>query len=134
MKTINKILAILIVSVAVFIAMPDNMCFADSPTATTDKTGSSAATAIDNVQAAIGAYDATDAAGFVGAIGKVLSFIQFASGIIAVLMIAIVGINYIIETPEGKDTLKKKMLPIIIGIILVFGASSIAKFFVTIVG
>ena len=45
-------------------------------------------------------------------------------------MIAIVGFNYIISTPEVKDEMKKKMLPIIIGIVLVFGATSVAKFLI----
>ena len=47
-------------------------------------------------------------------------------------MIAISGFRYIIETPEVKGELKKNMLPIIIGIILVFFASTIAKFLISI--
>ena len=67
-------------------------------------------------------------------IGKLLGFLQVASGIVAVLMIAIVGFNYIISTPEVKDEMKKKMLPIIIGIVLVFGATSVAKFLIGVAG
>ena len=45
-------------------------------------------------------------------------------------MIAVTGFRYIIETPEIKGELKKNMFPIIVGIILVFFATSIAKFFI----
>lgn len=59
----------------------------------------------------------------------ILTFLQILSGITAVVMIAITGFRYIVETPEVKGELKKNMLPIVIGIILVFFAASIAKFF-----
>lgn len=72
--------------------------------------------------------------GLATVIGKLLGFLQVASGIVAVLMIAIVGFNYIISTPEVKDEMKKKMLPIIIGIVLVFGATSVAKFLIGVAG
>ena len=61
---------------------------------------------------------------------RVLTFLQIASGIAAVIMIAVTGFRYIIETPEVKGELKKNMLPIVIGLVLVFFATSIAKFFI----
>ncbi len=60
---------------------------------------------------------------------KILTFLQILSGIAAVVMIAVTGFRYIIETPEVKGELKKNMLPIVVGIVLVFFAASIAKFF-----
>lgn len=126
MKTISKILAILIVSLTVFVAMPSNMCFAD---------GNSALSAIDDVKNKSNTVAATKAASDMATVvGQILGFLQIASGIIAVLMIAIGGITYIVETPEAKEGIKKKLIPIIIGLVLVFGATSIAKFFVGIVG
>ena len=41
---------------------------------------------------------------------------------------AITGFNYISATPDVKAELKKKMLPIIFGIVLIFSATSIAAF------
>lgn len=61
---------------------------------------------------------------------NVLKFLQIASAIAAVIMIAVTGFRYIIESPEVKAELKKNMLPIIIGIVLVFFATSIARFFI----
>lgn len=123
MKTVYKVFAILMIAVSIFVIMPDNMCLAD------------AASAISQVESEAKSDNATTAAeGLASVIGKLLGFLQVASGIVAVLMIAIVGFNYIISTPEVKDEMKKKMLPIIIGIVLVFGATSVAKFLIGVAG
>lgn len=129
MKTVYKVFAILMIAVSMFVIMPDNMSFA------ANDAGSTAITAINKVKDNTSSDKASAAAdGLAGVVGKLLGFLQIASGIIAVLMIAIVGFNYIISTPEVKDEMKKKMLPIIIGIVLVFGATSVAKFLIGVVG
>ena len=61
-------------------------------------------------------------------VGKILGFLQVTSGIIIVIVLATTGINYIGATVDVRVELKQKMLPIIIGLILIFGAVSIAKF------
>ena len=123
MKTINKILAILIISICTFVIMPKNEAFA---------AGSSAYDIVGGVKADVpeGKY----AGDLQQTIQKLLGFLQVASGLIAILMIAIVGFNYIISTPDVKEEMKKKMLPIIIGLVLVFGAVSVAKFILGVVG
>ena len=118
MKTISKIIAILLISVSTLIIMPTNLTFA---------TGEDASNAISGLNAT-GSVDVT---GVQGVIGKLLNFLQIASGLVAVLMIAIVGLGYIVaQTSDMKAEFKNKGLPIIIGIVLVFGAASIAKFFI----
>ena len=128
MKTMYKIFAVLLIAVSMFVVMPDNMSFAAT------STGSSAIGAIENISADPSNANTAAAKGLTDVIGKLLGFLQIASGIVAVLMIAIVGFNYIISTPEIKDEMKKKMLPIIVGIVLVFGATSVAKFLIGVVG
>lgn len=76
-----------------------------------------------------GNVDANSVTTFTNLGDTILTFLQILSGITAVVMIAITGFRYIVETPEVKGELKKNMLPIVIGIILVFFAASIAKFF-----
>lgn len=64
-------------------------------------------------------------------IGKILGFLQVAAGLTSIIVIAFTGFEYIVaSTPSMKDELKKKMLPIVIGLVLVFGAVSIAQFIV----
>lgn len=117
MKTIQKILAILVIGVCIFAIIPQNISMA-----------SSAAEIVGGVGDQVREPDAALASGLQRTMGRLLGFLQIASGLVAILMIAIVGFNYIVSTPDVKDEMKKKMLPIIIGLVIVFGAVSIAKF------
>ena len=118
MKAISKIIAILLIAISTLVIMPTNFSFAANNTA---------AGAIDGLNAT----GSVDVGGLQTVIGKLLNFLQIASGLVAVLMIAIVGFNYILATSSDmKKEMKEKALPIIIGIVLVFGATSIAKFFI----
>ena len=64
-------------------------------------------------------------------IGKILGFLQIASALTTVIVIAFYGIQFIVETtPDVKGRIKEKGLPIITGIVFVFGAVSIAKFLI----
>ena len=67
-------------------------------------------------------------------VGKILGFLQIASGITTVIMIAFLGFELITSMPETREAIKKKMFPIIIGIMLVFGATSIASFIISLNG
>ena len=118
MKAISKIIAILLIAISTLVIMPTNFSFAANNTAADAINGLSAT---GNV----------DVGGLQKVIGTLLNFLQIASGLVAVLMIAIVGFNYILATSyDMKKEMKEKALPIIIGIVLVFGATSIAKFFI----
>ena len=68
-------------------------------------------------------------------ISQLLGFVQLAAGIISVVVICFTGFNYIVaSTPDMREEIKKKMLPLVIGMVLVFGAASIAQFILGAVG
>ena len=115
MKILAKLLLVFMVSVCMFTVMP-SMQVEAADTLNGLKTTPSAAP--DE---------------FKDVVGKILGFLQVASGLAAVIMIAVTGFNYIISTPEVKKEMLSKMLPIVVGLILVFGAVSIAKFLLEIV-
>ncbi len=117
MKTMQKVLAILLIAVCVFGVI--------SQISTCNAAGISET--IDNIKPT---DDVTGAENLTVIASRILTFLQIASGIAAVIMIAVTGFRYIIETPEVKGELKKNMLPIVIGLVLVFFATSIAKFFI----
>lgn len=117
MKTFTKICIVLMLALCVFMVISNNYTVA----------ASDAQNAIDNINAN-GSVAGTDKLTTLA--GRILTFLQVASGIAAVIMIAVTGFRYIIETPEVKGELKKNMFPIIVGIVLVFFATSIAKFFI----
>ena len=117
MKTLQKVLVVLLIAICVFAVLPQTYTFA----------GGDAQKAIDDIKTG-GTVEGTQELSTIA--GRILTFLQVASGIAAVIMIAVTGFRYIVETPEVKGELKKNMFPIIVGIILVFFATSIAKFFI----
>lgn len=121
METLQRVFIILLIAGCLFSLIPQNVSMAATTTPS-----STAADIVDGVTPQEPAGDL--ATGLQGTVGKLLGFLQIASGLIAILMIALTGFNYIISTPEVKDEMKKKMLPIIIGLLLVFGAISVARF------
>lgn len=115
MKTLQKILLILVIASCAMIVVPQNVSNAldvagkvGNVTPSDDKSGIS-----DNLTTVV---------------SKILGFIQIASGLLSIVMIAWTGFRYIIETPEMKSELKKNLIPIVVGFLLVFMASTIAKF------
>ncbi len=119
MKTFTKICIVLMIALCVFMVIPNNYTLA----------ATDAQSAIDEIETKKGG-EVQGTTQLSALAGRILTFLQVASGIAAVIMIAVTGFRYIIETPEVKGELKKNMFPIIVGIVLVFFATSIAKFFI----
>ncbi len=128
MKKISKLLVAVIISTCVLAFMPGNNCMA---MADLKDGGGGLKTTVGGAIDGLNVAGDVDVGGLQKVIGTLLNFLQIASGLVAVLMIAIVGFNYILATSSDmKKEMKEKALPIIIGIVLVFGATSIAKFFI----
>lgn len=72
--------------------------------------------------------------GLTSMVGKILGFLQIASAITTVIMVVFLGFKSITELPDIKQEIKHRMFPMIIGIVLVFGAASIAKFIIGVTG
>ena len=67
-------------------------------------------------------------------VNRLLGFLRIISGLVLVLVLGTTGYKYIVATPEIKGELKKRMLPVILGIILVFSAVTIAGFILGAIG
>ena len=48
-------------------------------------------------------------------------------------MVAFLGFKLLTETPEVKGQVKERFLPIVIGLVVVFGATSISRFVIGVV-
>ena len=59
--------------------------------------------------------------------GKILGFLQWIAAAAAVLIIAVLGVKYMMGSLEEKAEYKKSFVPLIVGIIVVFGAVTIAN-------
>lgn len=62
---------------------------------------------------------------FITKASSVLGFLQNIGMIIAVIALAIIGLKYIITSPEGKADYKKEMIPYIVGCFMLGGVSLI---------
>lgn len=64
---------------------------------------------------------------------KVLGAIRLITGLVSIIIIAYAGFKILVEdTPEGKNNVKKTMVPIVTGIFITFSATSIATFIIKI--
>ena len=66
--------------------------------------------------------------------GKFLGALRLISVFILVIVLVTSGYSYIVATPDMKEEVKNKMLPMIIGIVLVFSAVSISAFILKAMG
>ena len=62
--------------------------------------------------------------------GKILGFLQVVGGIAAVIIVAIFGIKYMLGSLEEKAEYKKSFVPLIVGIVVLYGAVTIANILV----
>ena len=60
--------------------------------------------------------------------GKILGFLRNASYIIGVIVLVVLGIKYMMGSLEEKAEYKKSLIPLVVGVIIVMGATTIATF------
>ena len=58
--------------------------------------------------------------------GKIAGALQIIGGVLAVVILVVLGIKYMMGSPEEKAEYKKTMMPYFIGAILIFAATQIA--------
>ena len=57
--------------------------------------------------------------------GKILSIVQIAGTAISLVALLILGMKYMLSSPNDKATIKEKMVPYVIGVIIFFAASNL---------
>lgn len=70
----------------------------------------------------------TDTGSLMTQAGKIMGMIRNIATIAAVIIIMVLGVKYMLGSVEEKADYKKSFIPLIIGIILVVAATSIATF------
>lgn len=122
MKKFTKILTIvLLVSM---IVMSATSVFA---------TGTTAKGVIDQIEdkASTTTVDTTSIA---GTVGTIVAYLRNAAIIIGVIVIIILGIKYMTGSIEEKAGYQKSFVPLIVGIVVVIAATSIASFLFSAIG
>lgn len=69
-----------------------------------------------------------------GRVGNVVKALRNISALIAVLVITILGIKYMIGSTEERAEYKKSFIPLIVGIVVVVAAASIATALFSVAG
>ena len=59
--------------------------------------------------------------------GKIISVITTIGIVVAVIVLLVLGIKYMMGSASEKAEYKKTMIPYLVGAVLIFGASAIAK-------
>ena len=72
--------------------------------------------------------ETTDADPFIEGIGStILSMVTSVGIVLAIIVVAVLGVKYMMGSTEEKAEYKKTMIPYLVGAVLVFGASAIGK-------
>lgn len=66
--------------------------------------------------------------------GTIVAYVTNAAMVVSIVMIAVLGIKYMLGSAEEKAEYKKSLVPLLVGAILVFGAAAIAKVIVGLAG
>lgn len=75
-----------------------------------------------------------DSKGMKSIAGRVLGLLQIVSAILAVILIAYLGFKMVLGSANEKADVQKQFIPLIIGVTIVFAATSIANLLLGIMG
>ena len=78
--------------------------------------------------------DSVDATGLQTLAGKIIGLIQIASAVAALILIAVFGFKFIMGSANEKADYQKSFIPLIVGVVVVFAATSIAKLLFGLIG
>ena len=109
-KVIKGMVAFLVISLLIIIHMPINS-FAEpfDPSSLKDATKPDMSGGVANAG------------------GKIIYIIQYVGYTIAILVLLIIGIQYMISSPNEKADIKSRLIPYAIGAIILFGGVSIVS-------
>ena len=79
---------------------------------------------VDGISADTSKVDATKLQALAS---NVLGLIQVAAAVAAVILIAVFGFKFILGSANEKADYQKSFIPLIVGVVVVFAATSIAK-------
>ena len=68
-----------------------------------------------------------DSSGMKSIAGRVLGLLQIVSAILAVILVAYLGFKMVLGSANEKADVQKQFIPLIIGVTIVFAATSIAN-------
>lgn len=122
MKKAIKIFSVMLIALMLTMTLNTAVFAADDEASS----GSSAGSIIDSIDTQAGQSE-VDSEKLQVTAGKVLAVIRVAAVIIGVILIAVFGIKFMLGSAAEKAEYQKSFVPLIIGIVVVFGATYIAE-------
>lgn len=120
MNKTMKILTVMLLAITLVMFFSSNVLAASA---------SKASGLISNIEKATNdAESKVDTSKFVSTAGKIIVLLRNFSIIAGVILIIVLGVKYMMGSVEQKSDYQKSFVPLVIGIILVIGATSIASF------
>lgn len=123
MKKSLKIFAVVLMAMLVVFSV-STFSYADSA-------ADSAKDVVTNINANMTGIDSN---GMKSIAGRVLGLLQIVSAILAVILIAYLGFKMVLGSANEKADVQKQFIPLIIGVTIVFAATSIANLLLGIMG
>lgn len=120
MKGTMKLISILLLAV-ILVSSMSTLCFATGDDKKTGDTGT--AVKASDITPNYKGLETTD---FKGTAQKIMGLIRNIAVIAGVLLIAILGIKYMLGSVEEKAEYKKSFMPLIVGAVVVMAATQIA--------
>ena len=114
MSKLSKILVVLMIAI-MLVAVAQPMVFA---------AGQSAEGIAEGIKGDVTSVDSTK---LQSVASRVLSVIQIATVILSVILVAVFGFKFVLGSAQEKADYQKSFIPLIVGVVVVFAASSIAK-------
>lgn len=130
MKKAMKFMSIILVML--MIMMSSSMVFADEKKSSSSSGSSSSSTSaseiINDISDATNKDHGIETSSFTEAAGKVIDAIRLFAIIAGVIIIVILGIKFMLGSVEQKAEYQKHFIPLIVGIVVIMAATSIASF------
>lgn len=122
MKKIMKLTAIVMISM--MLCMMTSVVFA-APVAGTDTTGGTGSSGMLQPGDITPTYDSAATSDLQGIAGSIMGLIRNIAVIAGVIILAVIGVKFMLGSPEEKSEYKKSLMPLVIGVIVVMAATQI---------
>ena len=57
--------------------------------------------------------------------GQILNIVQIGGTAVSVILLIILGMKYMVSSPNEKATIKEKLIPYVIGVVIFFAATNL---------
>ena len=122
-----KMISVLLMALVLVMTISSSSVYATGEGTTTTGSSTAAGGVLDKLEQKIN-VSSVDGDGEVGELaGKIISFLQYVAIIGGAIILAALGIKYMMGSVEEKAEYKKSFIPLVVGVIVVMGAITIAN-------